>query len=98
MAIRMRNNREQDSVCCECGEHRKDVLEMFDICIGGHISTICDECNEALFYKTLAGVCNRNARVKTPHDMQILRRRSEKSYKARWQLRQEREKQKGESK
>lgn len=96
MAIRMRNNKEPDSVCCECGDSRRDVLEMFDICIGGNIFTICDVCNEALLYKTLKGECNKNARVKTPEDMKVMRKRANGSYvgsyKARWLLKQEEEK------
>ena len=63
MAIRMRNNTKPDSVCCECGDHRKDVLDMFDVCVGGNIFTLCDVCNEALLYKTLRAECAKNARV-----------------------------------
>ena len=98
MAIRMRNNTKPDSVCCECGDSRKDVLDMFDVCVGGHIFTLCDVCNEALLYKTLRAECAKNARVKTQDDMRVLRKRSEKSYKARWQLRNEQAKLKGENK
>lgn len=78
MAIKMRNNNKPDSVCCECGETRKEVLDMFDVCIGGQIFTICDVCNEQLFYKTLRAECNKNARVKLPHDMAIIRKRASK--------------------
>ena len=88
MALRMRNNKEPDSVCCECGDSRKQVLDMFDICIGGNIFTICDRCNEILFYKSLRAECAKNARVKTPQDMAVLRKRAEGSYKAKWQLQQ----------
>ena len=102
MAIRMRNSKDPDSVCCECGDHRKDVLDMFDICIGGNIFTICDQCNEALLYKTLCAECAKNARVKTPEDMKVMRKRANGSYigayKAKWFLRKEEEKLKGESK
>lgn len=98
MAIRMRNNKSMDSVCCECGDHRRDTLEMFDVCIGGHIFTICDRCNEDLLFKTLKGECNKNARVKTPEDMRVMRKRANGSYmgsyKARWQLKNEEEKHK----
>lgn len=102
MAIRMRNNTKLDSVCCECGDGRKDVLDMFDVCIGGTIFTICDVCNEALFYKTLRAECAKNARVKTPEDMKVMRRRANGSYmnshKAKWMLRNEEGKLKGENK
>ena len=78
MAIRMRNNKELDSVCCECNTPRNKVLDMFDLCIGGNIFTICDECNEALFYKTLRAECNKNARVKSNHDIAIINERKRK--------------------
>lgn len=92
MSIKMRYNKDRDAVCCECGDHKNDVLDMFDICIGGEIFTICDVCNLDLFYKTLKAECNKNARVKTQHDMAVLRKRGEKSYRARFLLRQEQEK------
>ena len=99
MAIKMRNNKDPNSVCCECGDPRKEVLDMFDVCIGGNIFTICDRCNEVLLNKTLCAECNKNARVKTPEDRRILRRRADSSdYKAKWQLEKGKEKLKGESK
>lgn len=45
MAIKMRNNAKSDAVCCECGESQKEVLNMFDLCIGG----VCKD------YRKLAG-------------------------------------------
>lgn len=102
MAIRMRNNRQSDSICCECGKSRREVLDMFDICIGDNIFTICDICNEVLLFKTLRAECNKNARVKTPEDMKIMRKRANGSYmgvyKAKWMLNKEEEKLKGEYK
>lgn len=78
MAIRMRNNKESDSTCCECGLPRSKVLDMFDLRIGDNILTICDECNEALFYKTLRAECAKNARVKSQHDIMIINERKRK--------------------
>ena len=102
MAIRMRNNKDTNSVCCECGDPRKEVLDMFDVCIGGNIFTICDRCNEALFFKTLSAECAKNARVKTPEDMKVIRKRANGSYlgsyKAKWALKNEEQKLKGENK
>lgn len=88
MAIRMRNNNDPNAVCCECGDGQKDVLNMFDLCVGGNIFTICDVCNEAIFYKCLRAECMKNGRVKTPEDRKVMNKRAAKSYKARWELRQ----------
>lgn len=89
MAIRMRNNKKQDSVCCECGDPRDEVLDMFDLCIGGMVFTICDVCNEILFNKTLSAECQKNHRVKDAHDMKILSKRATKDPKSKWRMEQE---------
>ena len=73
--IKMRNNTEPDAICCECGEGQKEVLNMFDLCIGGNILTICDACNEALFSKTLRAECYKNGRVKSQSDIAIINKR-----------------------
>ena len=91
MAIKMRNNKDSNSICCECGHPRKEVLDMFDLCIGGNVFTFCDECNEQIFYKTLKADCAKNARVKTPEDMRIIRKRANGSHKSKWYLKHEEE-------
>ena len=78
MAIKMRNNSKSDSVCCECGETRNQVLDMFDVCIGGTIFTICDACNEQLFRKTLRADCYKNGRVKSQREISIINKRNQK--------------------
>ena len=75
MAIKMRNNTKPDAVCCECGESQNQVLNMFDLCIGGNIITICDVCNKKIFDKTLSAEVMKNGRVKSQRDMAIIRRR-----------------------
>lgn len=82
MAIKMRNNTKPDAVCCECGKSQNQVLNMFDLCIGGNIMTICDVCNEKIFDKTLSAEVMKNGRVKSQRDMAIIRRREEKQEKA----------------
>lgn len=79
MAIKMRTNKEPGARCCECGAGRKTSLDMFDVCIGGTIQTICDLCNEDLFRKTLTATCNVNHRLKSQQDMQIITRRKERN-------------------
>lgn len=78
MAIKMRNNTKSSAICCECGESQDQVLNMFDLCIGGNIFTICDACNEKLFRKCLSAECMKNARVKSQKDMAIIRKRKNK--------------------
>ena len=76
MAIKMRNNNDKDAFCVECGDEQDRVLNMFDVCIGGQIFTICDKCNEVLFNKTLHAECFKNGRLKSQKDLQIIRRRT----------------------
>ena len=76
MAIKMRNNKKSDAFCCECGDGQHRVLNMFDICIGGKVLTICDACNEKLLYKSLSAEVMKNGRVKSQEDLAIIRRRS----------------------
>lgn len=77
VAIKMRNNTKLDAVCCECNETQNQVLNMFDVLIGGQIFTICDACNEKLFYKCLSAECMKNGRVKSQKDIQIINRRKQ---------------------
>ena len=75
MAIKMRSNINSDAVCCECGESQNEVLNMFDLCIGGTIFTICDACNEKLFNKCLSAECMKNGRIKSQKDVAIINKR-----------------------
>lgn len=78
MAIKMRISKAQDATCFECGDPREKVLEMYDICVGGMIITICDKCNEQLFTKALKANCSLNAKLKSKRDLSIIRSRSNK--------------------
>lgn len=78
MAIKMRNNTNKDAFCCECGDTQDNVLNMFDLCVGGEVFTICDACNEAILNKTLSAEVMKNGRVKSSKDMSIIRKRKAK--------------------
>lgn len=80
MAIKMRNNNNSDAVCCECWDTQDQVLNMFDICVGGTVLTICDRCNERLFQKTLHAEYYKNGRLKSQQDLAIIHKRSAKNY------------------
>ena len=71
----MRNNTKTYGICCDCGECQKEVLKMFDLCICGNIFTICDGCNEKIVSKCLSAEVMKNGRVKSQHDMAIIRKR-----------------------
>ena len=75
MAIKMRNNTKPDAICCECDRSQKEVLNMFDLCIGDNIFTICDVCNEKIFSKCLSAEVMKNGRVKSQCDMAIISKR-----------------------
>lgn len=76
MAIKMRTNTKEKAICIACGNDRKRSLDMFDICIGKEVFTICDMCNEKLFNKTLSAECYKNGRVKSQLDMNVIKRRN----------------------
>lgn len=78
MAIKMRNNTDRNACCCECNETQDQVLNMFDLCIGGKIFTICDQCNEKIFSKCLRAEVMKNERVKSPRDISIINKRKAK--------------------
>ena len=73
--IKMRNNTKPDAICCECGERQREVLNMFDLCIGGNIFTICDVCNEKILSKCLSADVKKNGRVKSKQDIAIIHKR-----------------------
>ncbi len=75
MAIKMRTNNNKDAFCCECGNAQNKVLNMFDLCIGGMIFTICDECNGKIFSKCLNAECMVNGRLKSQKDIAIINKR-----------------------
>ena len=75
MPIRMRHNNKPDTVCSNCGAKDSESLNMFDICIGKTIQTLCDICNEEVLNKTLSAQVFKNGRVKEQRDMAIVRKR-----------------------
>ena len=76
MAIKMRVNKETNCSCSECGASRKNVLDMYDICIAGKVFTICDLCNDTLFQKSLKAQIHTQSRLKSNRDIKIIDARS----------------------
>lgn len=74
--IRMKINKQEDAVCRVCGHTRKNSLDLFDIAFTDkHIITICDNCNELLFDKTLKASCYVNHRLKDKKDVMVINNR-----------------------
>lgn len=73
--IRMRINK-HDTVCETCGDGSSQVLEMFDLMIGDTVHTICDRCVNKIFRKTLTAVCGVDHKIKSQHDLAIIRKRN----------------------
>lgn len=71
----MRINKASDAMCCNCWHDRNNSLEMFDVCIGDEVLTICDECNEQLFNKTLRATVGVQGKLKSQHDLKIIQSR-----------------------
>ena len=81
MAIKMRVRKDNKGVCkaCECEANK--ALDMFDICIGDEIVTVCDECVNALFTKMLKATNYTNGRLKSQQDIAIINARHSKKFK-----------------
>lgn len=74
--IKMRvSNPKNDWHCDSCNAKGKESLGMFDICIGDTIFTLCDECNDELFRKTLKASCIVNGKLKSADDMKVINNR-----------------------
>ena len=82
--IKMRNVTHKKGKKCTCCKNDVDnCLDLFDIKIKGtgSIITLCDECMNKLFMKSLKAVCSVNARIKSNKDMTIIHKRSILKYK-----------------
>ena len=77
-AIKMRTNTDGNAKCCNCNQEANQVLGIFDIMVCNTLLTICDQCNDQLFRKTLAATCKINGKIKTPQDMAIITKRKKR--------------------
>lgn len=69
MAIKMRVNNTKDSECNECGCPYSNAAEMYDLILCDVQFTLCKECSDTLFTKTLKASCMYNAKIKHPEDL-----------------------------
>ena len=72
--IKMRINYDSDSVCENCGRSYKNTKEMYDMMFCGNKYTICFECVDELFQKTLSATCKYNGKVKSKEDLARIER------------------------
>lgn len=75
--IKMKHNKSPECYCDICENSRNISLEMYDILfVTPHIKiTLCDECCDRLFSKTLRAVTLLQAKTKSKHDMAIINKR-----------------------
>lgn len=71
--IKMRINKNKESICFNCHCIWKNTPEMYDLSIGfdkQRILPLCQNCLNEIFKKSLKASCNYNARIKSKEDMQ----------------------------
>lgn len=77
MPIRMRVNKDKESRCKLCNTPYLYTPELYDLQLANEnksvIFTLCKECVDELFNKTLKASCNYNAKLKTKEDMRRIR-------------------------
>lgn len=80
MAVKMRIEKEKDLVCNTCGIKWENTPEMYTIGFKDEINgitrcvTLCKDCCDELFRKTLRASCGYNERVKTKEDLERIKR------------------------
>ena len=79
--VKMRVSKDRNEKCICCNKGIEQSLELFNICFGDIIVTICDRCNDDLLTKSVRAACLVNHRVKSKRDMQIINERSKKAMK-----------------
>lgn len=79
--IKMRVNKHDDAICKTCLSKKNESLEMYDLNFAGTIITICDQCNNVLFSKSLKASCRLDNKLKSSSDINIINRRRAKNDK-----------------
>ena len=75
--IKMRVNNQVDSRCDDCKTVYKNTPEMYDLMISDVKFTLCKDCIDTLFQKTLKADCLYNSRLKSSEDMKRIHRSKE---------------------
>lgn len=77
--MRARINKKQDCICLDCGNERKDSLELYDLKIGNTVFTLCDLCANDLFKITLKLTTNLQGKLKSSKDLALISKRRQKN-------------------
>ena len=76
--IKMRKSKAGECDICEATSDK--CLDLYDLALGKDIFTLCDECVEKVFVKTLKATVQTNKRLKSQHDLQIINKRARNRY------------------
>ena len=76
--IKMRVNKDKESICEFCNDKWKNVEEMYDMMLVERKYTICRRCMSELFMRILKADCMFNGRLKTQEDIARQKRFTEK--------------------
>ena len=68
--VKMRVNTEKNSACEGCGIKWSNTREMYDMMICGTKFTLCFDCVDKIFHKTLSANCRYNHKTKSQEDLQ----------------------------
>ncbi len=68
--VKMRVNYDKNSICQGCSTKWKNTAEMYDMMLCGKLFTLCFDCVDKVFHKTLSANCKYNHRVKSQEDLQ----------------------------
>jgi hypothetical protein len=67
--IKMRVNRNEESVCEFCNDKWMNVQEMYDMMLIERKYTICKRCMSELFMRILKADCMYNGKIKSKEDL-----------------------------
>lgn len=74
MSIKMRVNNNTNSCCNECGKKYMNTKEMYDLMLCGEKYTLCFDCVDLIFHKTLKSSVMYNNKLKGKTDMERIKR------------------------
>ena len=74
MAIKMRINQNKKTRCDECNTSYKNTPEMYDIILCDEKFSLCFDCMDILFHKTLKAGVIYNGKVKRKEDQERIKR------------------------